>query len=190
MNAIDWSTYYEKGYLNEEDLNNLVETYSKFLDAYGVNNFEKFNVLEFGAGHGLNTILFSRLFKKILAIEPNAYLHSELSNKIIKDKLSAKIKTQQIDVESFQTSNKFDIIVLANVFLFIENKQKALLKFSHLLKNNKYLLITEPIRFFHYKSSNQSLMQESLIALNNTKKFEVIFTGLLGNNWIYLLKLK
>ena len=190
MNAIDWSTYYEKGYLNEEDLNNLVGTYSKFLDAYGINNFEKFNVLEFGAGHGLNTILFSRLFKKILAIEPNAYLHSELSNKIIKDKLSAKIKTQQIDVESFQTSNKFDIIVLANVFLFIENKQKALLKFSRLLKNNKYLLITEPIRFFHFKSSNQSLMQESLIALNNTKKFEVIFTGLLGNNWIYLLKLK
>ena len=191
MNTIDWSTYTEKGYLNEEDLSNLVETYSNFFNTLKINNFNKFNVLEFGAGHGKNTILFYRLFNKILATEPNTYLHSELSNKIMKDKLSSKIKTQQIDVESFQTSNKFDIIVLANVFLFIENKQKALLKFSNLLKKKKYLLISEPFIFFSYKYNNQKLLQESVIAINNTKKFEIIYIGLVGlDKWIYLLKLK
>ena len=191
MSTIDWSTYTEKGYLNEEDLSNLIKTYSDFFNNFGINNFRKFNVLEFGAGHGKNTILFSRLFNKILATEPNTHLYSELSNKIIKDKLSSKIKIQQIDVESFQTNNKFDIVILANVFLFIENKQKALLKFSRLLKKNKYMLVIEPLRFFRYKSPNHSLMQESLFAINNTKKFEVVYIGCLGvNSWTYLLKLK
>ena len=60
MNTIDWSTYTEKGYLNEEDLSNLVETYSNFFNTLKINNFNKFNVLEFGAGHGKNTILFYR----------------------------------------------------------------------------------------------------------------------------------
>tara|TARA_B100000524_G_C23614657_1_gene357444 strand:- start:473 stop:778 length:306 start_codon:yes stop_codon:yes gene_type:complete len=101
MSTIDWSTYTEKEYLNEEDLSNLIKTYSDFFNAFGINNFRKFNVLEFGAGHGKNTILFSRLFNKILATEPNIHLYSELSNKIIKDKLSSKIKIQQIDVKSF-----------------------------------------------------------------------------------------
>ncbi len=34
-------------------------------------------------------------------------------------------------------------------------------------------------------------MQESLFAINNTKKFEVVYIGSLGvNSWTYLLKLK
>lgn len=190
MTSIDWSTYSAKGYLNEEDLCKRTEAYSNFLNAYGVCNFHKFNVLEFGAGHGLNTILFSRLFKKILALEPNVKLYSELSNKIKKDGLSHKIKTQQTDVDSFETNHKFDIIILANVFLFIKNKQNTLSKFSSLLKENKYLLIIEPLKFFNYKSSNKLLMQESLIVINKTKKFELIFTGILDfGSWIYLLKL-
>lgn len=191
MSSIDWSFYTEKGYLNEKDLSNLIEIYSDFFNTLGINNFRKFNVLEFGAGHGKNTILFSRLFNKILATEPNSNLYSELSKKIIKDKLSSKIKIEQIDVESFQTNNKFDIIILANVFLFLENKQKALLKFCRLLKKNKYLLIIEPLKFFRYKNSNHSLMQESLFAINNTKKFEVIHIGISDlSSWTYLLKLK
>lgn len=191
MNEIDWNIYAEKNYYNDEKLKKQIEDYSAFLKFKKINNFNKFDALEFGAGQGINTILFSNLFSKLLSTEPNDTLYSMLSKKIEEDDIKKNVKIQQTDLESFKINRKFDIIVLANVFLFIKDKKKALLKFSNLLKKKKYLLISEPFIFFSYKHNNQKLLQESVIAINNTKKFEIIYIGLVGlDKWIYLLKLK
>ena len=134
MNEIDWNIYAEKNYYNDEKLKKQIEDYSAFLKFKKINNFNKFDALEFGAGQGINTILFSNLFSKLLSTEPNDTLYSMLSKKIEEDDIKKNVKIQQTDLESFKINRKFDIIVLANVFLFIKDKKKALLKFSNLLK--------------------------------------------------------
>ena len=61
--------------------------------------------------------------------------------------------------EELTSSNTFDMIVCMNVFLFLPDKQKILLKFNNLLKSkNSYLVIMEPIRFliFDGKKSKKS----------------------------------
>ena len=192
--SIDWSNYSKtRNYLSDSEIKIYQKILQKFFTTYSIIN-KKMDVLEIGSGHGIYTILLSKLFKSVLATEPNSTLHSDL-NSIIKKKKINNVTTKRVFAEELSSSNTFDMIVCMNVFLFLQDKQKILLKFNNLLKSkNSYLVIMEPIRFlmFHGKKTKRSKqMMETNIFVHKSKKFDLVYYGKILKPYIcYILKKK
>ena len=192
--AFDWSNYSKThNYLSDSDIKIYQKRLQNFFTTYSIIN-KKMDVLEIGSGHGIHTIWLSKLFKSVLATEPNSTLHSEL-NSIIKKKKINNVTTKMVFAEELTSSNTFDMIVCMNVFLFLSDKQKILLKFNNLLKSkNSYVVIMEPIKFlmFHGKKTKMTkLMMETNIFVNKSKKFDLVYYGKIFKGLIcYILKKK
>lgn len=58
--------------------------------------------------------------------------------------------------EEFTTNKKFDAIFFINVFLFMQDKHKILLNLYSLVKQHKYTIIVEPLRFLKFNNQNKS----------------------------------
>ena len=78
---MDWSNYLERKYYDKSELKEFISVYEYFFWTQKIKNFRNFNVLEIGSGHGINTLLYSYLFKNILATEPNDKLYEKLEEK-------------------------------------------------------------------------------------------------------------
>ena len=197
---IDWSNWKRHGYLTEKHSNIIKKEYEELFNFYDIKT-EKMSLLEIGAGHGRLTIIYEKLFKKILAIDSEKSL-IDLFNKKIKEKNLIKIKTKETSIENFESEEKFDLIIFSQSFLWIDNKEeclskvKDLLNFKSDLKSNGYLLVVEPhfmgellkkYRYIHKR------MKNSLITLITSEHFELIHFQAKGKNSsrnYYLLQLK
>jgi hypothetical protein len=99
MSNYDWSNYSEYEYF---------DNYNKIILNIKIKKLLNFDlVMEF-------IILFSKIFKEILAIEPEYNLFDKLNNKIKINKLN--IKTINKSVEKFNSDSKFDFIICMNSF--------------------------------------------------------------------------
>ena len=190
--SIDWSNYIIDPYLSNSDIKLYQKKMQSFFDDYKIKN-KKMSILEIGAGHGIYTILFSKLFKSILAVEPNKILFEGLKKEIKSRKLH-NIMVDNKTVEEFKTKNKFDMIICMNSFLFIKDKKKILLKFDNLLNSNGYLLIMEPMKFIIYDNNcriSNRLMIKTLKSIMKSRKFKIIHYGIVMprlTTMCYLLK--
>ena len=82
--TVDWSEYINTHpYIEKEKELEQRIIYNNFFKIHKINN-KKLNILEIGAGHGIYTVLFSKMFKSITAIEPNKILYKGLKDKLKK----------------------------------------------------------------------------------------------------------
>lgn len=187
-----WKTWKKVEYFDEKCITFLLNKLSSLFNLHKINS-KNYSVLEVGSGHGRYTIIFQKLFKKILAIDLESELIELLNNKISEEGLN-NISTITSNFEDFKINNKFDMILFTQSLLWIPDKQKAILKCDKLLKKNGYLVIIEPIVFLNSLDKNKlnNLMIQSLNTIICSKKFTLVhfFTfGLRFNDQIiYLLK--
>lgn len=175
---IDWKSYGNRPYLSEDIIEKQVSIYDALFKLYDIEP-RNLSVLEVGAGHGIRTMIFARLFKKILAIDPSQDLIDLLQKKIKEDGLEDKVKTMVVGCEDMKcNSTKFDLIVMSASFLWVEDKNKCLSVAYDCLKKNGYLLVIEPARFVNEldkKFSNQSnRMIKSLEVLIRSNRFKMV----------------
>lgn len=188
----NWKTWKKIEYFNENALNLQLNKLNSLFNLHKVNS-KNYSVLEIGSGHGRYTIIFQKLFKKVLALDPESELIDLLNDKILEYGID-NISTVVSKFEDFNTKSKFDMILFTQSLLWMPDKQKAILKCDKLLKKNGYLVIIEPIGFLNSLDKNRlnNLMIQSLNTIICSKKFTLLhfFTfGLrINDQIIYLLK--
>lgn len=188
----NWKTWKKIEYFNEKAFNLQLNKLNSLFNLHKVNS-KNYSVLEIGSGHGRYTIIFQKLFKKVLALDPESELIDLLNDKILEYEID-NISTVVSKFEDFNTKSKFDMILFAQSLLWMPDKQKAILKCDKLLKKNGYLVIIEPIGILNIldKNKTNNLMIQSLNTIICSKKFTLVhfFTfGLRFNDQIiYLLK--
>ena len=190
---INWKIWKKTNYFNEKIFNFLFNKLSSLFNLHNI-NIKNYSVLEIGSGHGIYTLIFQKLFKKVLALDSEIELIQILNNKISEEKFN-NVSTIISKFEDFSANNKFDMILFTQSLLWIKDKQKAILKCHKLLKKNGYLVIIEPIYFLNslqkYKANN--LIIESLNTIICSKKFILLHFFNFGlrpykDQIIYLLK--
>jgi protein-L-isoaspartate O-methyltransferase len=186
----DWSNYKERAYYPEDLLTLRKNILKKFFE-YNKMNATEMNVLEIGAGHGINTILLSKIFKEINATEPNEELYNLLKNKVVEDKID-NVTVNKLSAETLEETSKYDIIICMNSFLFIKNKEYILDKFYNLINPGGYLLVMQPLKFLLFtdkKTLSNELMESSLINIITSKKFKILYYGIVLKGLVcYLLQ--
>jgi SAM-dependent methyltransferase len=93
-------------------------------------------ILEIGAGYGAMTGMLSS-FGAVSAIEPYADAVSYLQAKF-------KIKTYQGTFESFNETERYDLVTCFDVLEHIEDDNKALSKMAALVNDGGFLVLTVP----------------------------------------------
>jgi len=98
------------------------------------------SVLEIGAGDGELTKIITEYFK------PRRYLAIDLSDDRL-SRIDLPIEKRQADILSFETDEKFDLVISAHTLLHIEpeNIRKVMQKMYHFSK--KYVVNIDPIHF-------------------------------------------
>jgi SAM-dependent methyltransferase len=94
------------------------------------------NILEIGAGYGSMTGMLSN-FGTVNAIEPYADAVSYLQAKL-------KVKTYLGTFESFNETQRYDLITCFDVLEHIEDDKKALSKMAALVNDKGFLVLTVP----------------------------------------------
>ncbi len=187
-----WKTWKKVEYFDEKCIAFLLNKLSSLFNLHKINS-KNYSVLEVGSGHGRYTIIFQKLFKKILALDLESELIELLNNKISEEGFN-NISTITSNFEDFKINNKFDMILFTQSLLWIPDKQKAILKCDKLLKKNGYLVIIEPIVFLNSLDKNKlnNLMIQSLNTIICSKKFTLVhfftFDLRFNDQIIYLLK--
>lgn len=190
-----WNNYSDTHkYIDSKTISILENKLIKFFDNFKI-KYKNIQVLEIGSGHGIYTILMSKMFKNILATEPNKKLFNLLEKKIKLDKIK-NVSLLQKKAETIVLQQTFNMIVCFNVFLYINDKRNILLHFYKLLKPNGYILIMESIDFLTYNSNNNLSKENQLMIKTNetiykSQKFNVIYYGIIFKGMVcYLLQKK
>lgn len=188
---INWSEWHKTNYFDNDTNDFFIDIYKKFFKFHKINT-KKMNIIEMGAGHGRMTMIFTYLFKKIHAIDPEKNLIDLFNIKIKEDNLSSKITTEIAGCENFISKTNYDMIIFTYSFMWIKDKQKCLLNLSKLIKKNGYLLVIEPYKFTSQDkefAKQQNLMNDTMKTLIRSHKFHLKhFTTLHKGAFIYLLQ--
>lgn len=188
----NWKFWKKREYFNENALNLQLNKLNSLFNLHKINS-KNYSVLEVGSGHGVYTIIFQKLFKKVLALDQESELIELLNNKISENGID-NISTVVSKFEDFNTKSKFDMILFTQSLLWMPDKQKAILKCDKLLKKNGYLIIIEPIAWLNSleKNKQNNLMIQSLNTIICSKKFTLLHFFTYGlrsyDQIIYLLK--
>ncbi|MDC0167338.1 class I SAM-dependent methyltransferase, partial [Candidatus Pelagibacter sp.] len=128
---------------------------------------KKINILDFGAGSGVNTEMLAH-FGYVDVFEKN-----KVALKNLKQKLRIKNSYSRFNMKK----NYYDLIVLADVIEHIKKPKQALFILKKLLKKNGLILITVPAYQFLYSKKDVSLghyrrySKSSLV--NEIKNFKI-----------------
>ena len=175
-NIPNWKNWGNRNYMSSVLIENQVILYNSLFSLYNIKS-ENMSLLEIGAGHGDYTLVFEKLFNKIIAIDPEKTLIDKFNNKIKKLNLTSKIQIHVCSCEGFKTSETFDFIVFSYSFMWINKKQTCLLDITKLLKDNCYILLMEPSRFVNNLDpkfiKQKELMIETLETFFNSKKLKL-----------------
>ena len=132
-------------------------------------------ILDYGCGVGINLDMLSK-FGKVFY-----YDKSKLAINYVKKKFSNKNYFININ-ELLKYKKKFDLIVATDVIEHIKKDEKEIIKITHLLKKDGYILITVPAFQSLYSSKDISLKhfrrynKETLHNLLNKYFIEIKFT--------------
>ena len=133
--------------------------------------------LEIGAGHGIRTMLLTKMFKKVIATEPN----EKLCQKFREQGELNDVEIHTVDCESMNMDKKdFDFVITTQSFLWVDNKQQALLNISNHLKKGGYFLVIEPQEFLDFSTDRVDpeiltrMMEVLNVCIRNEKLFQLI----------------
>lgn len=158
---------------------------------YQIDN-NNMNVLEIGAGHGLKTIWLNQLFKTMHCIEPNESLYKGLKKNILSYEID-NVTTENTSIEKFNNYKTFDMIIMINCYLFVENKKRILNKCIDMINENNYILFMEPSYYMSVDEINSNINKrliESIYTICNNKHIELVYYGIIEQNIIYVCKKK
>ncbi len=141
-------------------------------------------VLEIGSGNGYGAYKLSKHAKKILALDKDK-LSIQKSNEKLRSKNLIFINS---DIESFNSKEKFDVIIVLQTIEHIRDPKKLLKKIKSFLKDNGLVIISTPNRItqsfnenpYHYREYSPSEFKNLL--LSNFKN--VSLYGLFGDEII------
>jgi 2-polyprenyl-3-methyl-5-hydroxy-6-metoxy-1,4-benzoquinol methylase len=120
---------------------------SKLLNKY-FNN--KINILDYGCGVGINLGMLSK-FGKVFYYDKSRLAINYVKKKYYNKKFFININ------KLYKYKKKFDLVVATDVIEHIKNDKKEIIKISHLLKKDGYILITVPAFQSLYSSKDISL---------------------------------
>ena len=184
-----WDDYSDRPYFSHDIETKYKDRLSEFLDMYGITHTQDFKALEVGSGHGIYTNILHQVFGELTAIEPNLILFN-----ILEERFSTvqTTNTLNVNVELFNPTHKFDMIIFMHVFLFVDNKQHILNKMSKLLKSRKYIMIMEPAKFLNFGQNIKKIndrMTDTVNCIAKSRKFELIYHGyIFSGSLCYLLR--
>ena len=112
----------------------------KILDKY-FDRLDDLSVLEVGIGNGLKSISRSKLFGSYVGLEPDDKLF-EISTENC-DRVKCKIELVHSDIDGYRTDEKYDLVILENVFHFLD-PDDSLDKLIGLLRPNGVVFVDEP----------------------------------------------
>ncbi len=96
--------------------------------------------LELGIGHGYTTNTFSKHFRNYVVIEGSAKMIERFNEM----HPNTNIAIELAYFEDFDTSNKYDVILMGYVLEHVENPEFILRKFKNYLKQNGALYVVVP----------------------------------------------
>jgi SAM-dependent methyltransferase len=156
-----------------------------------VQQFVKGDLLEVGAGIGINTNLILQNCKTItslIAIEPDALLSCQIKGNINANKSNADVKIHTGYLSDLDVSQKFDTIIYIDVIEHIENDKEEMLKAKDHLKDGGHLIILVPAYNFlfspfdkaigHFRRYNKRMLLHSVP--NDLKNLELFYLDSLG----------
>jgi ubiquinone/menaquinone biosynthesis C-methylase UbiE len=111
----NWKIWKKREYFNENALNLQLNKLNSLFNLHKINS-KNYSVLEIGSGHGIYTIIFQKLFKKVLALDPESELIDLLNDKILENGID-NISTVVSKFEDFNTKSKFDMILFTQSLL-------------------------------------------------------------------------
>jgi ubiquinone/menaquinone biosynthesis C-methylase UbiE len=153
-------------------------------------------VLEIGGGIGNFTADLARVAESVVSLEPNAYCHTQLADKV---KSLANVTVYNITAEDLDhkvaADYRADTAVCMNVLEHLKDDEAAVKTFSRRLKRGGRLVLLIPAvpwafgevdrRLGHYrrysKTSVRALMQKTGLTLVKLRYFN--FIGLWGWLW-------
>lgn len=109
---------------------------------------KKLDILDFGAGSGVNLKMLSK-YGKVNIYEP----HKETKN-FLKKKYKDKKK---FNILNRFNDKKFDLIILADVLEHLKNDKKELIKLKRCLNKKGFILITVPAYKFLFSKKDKVL---------------------------------
>jgi len=98
------------------------------------------SILELGLGHGITTDLFSQYFKKHVVIDASPAVIENFK----KEFPSCKAEIVEGYFETFETKDKFDLIIMGFVMEHVDDPDIILNHFKQFLKPNGKIYITVP----------------------------------------------
>lgn len=137
-------------------------------------NKKKF-ILDYGCGVGINLGMLSK-FGKVFYYDKSRIAINYVKKKYSNINFFVNVKNLN------KYKKKFDLIVATDVIEHIKNDKKEIVKISHLLNKNGYILITVPAFQSLYSSKDISLKhyrrynKENLRSLLNKYFYEIKFT--------------
>ena len=154
-----------------------------------IKSFIKGDVLEVGAGIGINTNMLlesNSEINSILAIEPDKLLASQIPENIKVN--SSKIKVKIGTLNDVKLSQKFDTILYIDVIEHIKYDSQELERAKLHLKEGGHLIILVPAYNFlfspfdkaigHYRRYNKKMLVKALP--NGLKKYKLYYLDSLG----------
>jgi 2-polyprenyl-3-methyl-5-hydroxy-6-metoxy-1,4-benzoquinol methylase len=98
------------------------------------------SVLELGIGHGLTSATFAKHFTKHVVIEGSEDVIAQFRN----NHSMEKVKIVHSFFETFETTDRFDVIMMGFVLEHVDSPDEILSRFARLLKPNGSIFITVP----------------------------------------------
>lgn len=138
MNKLDnFKNAYENTHKISLENNLILNWYPKRI-VKKINN--KDSLLELGIGHGYTSLLFNKEFKYHTIIEGS----KEIINTFEEKHKSFKAKIVNEWFEKFETTDKYDVIVMGFILEHVDNPQLILKKYKKYLKTSGQIFIAVP----------------------------------------------
>lgn len=156
-----------------------------------VQQFIKGDLLEVGAGIGINTNLIlqnNKAITSLLAIEPDSLLSSQIEGNITYDKAQVDVNIKTGYLSDLDGSRKFDTIIYIDVIEHIENDKAEMVNAKAHLKEGGHLIILVPAYNYlfspfdkaigHYRRYNQKMLLNAIPS--DLKNLELFYLDSLG----------
>lgn len=134
----DYFSHKSDRYENEQRRVDNVQTIADSIKEKVLLN-QNMKVLDFGSGTGLLTDKIAPFVSKIVAVD----MSKSMNNKLREKELACELEIIEADIESYEFSDKFDLVISSMSVHHIKDVSKLFAKFHDILNPNGYIAIAD-----------------------------------------------